>query len=106
MLQNEPSYPACLLHQQPMGREIHIPYILSPYPCKSLILRKPLRHFLRQRAFQVHCQEEPVPYNRYSRQQPLPCSMSLPGSNKEQRWMEVSKVLLSMQGNKRPLQLP
>ena len=102
MLQNVLSYavfPPPLQHLQIM---VYILYIQGPYPYMFQGFHKLV--FL---LFQVLQEPYPVillPCNKHNRLLPLLYSKALQGLHKELRYLEVSKELLSMQGNRHPHQ--
>ena len=67
-----------------MQRAAHTPYIQGRFPCTFQEPRKPEQQVclppypLPLQVRQEPCQEVPLPYNKYNRQQPSPCSMSHP----------------------------
>ena len=77
----------------------HTLYAQVLYLQMSQELRMLLHRSPRQRAYRVHRQEVPVPYNMCNHLLPLPYNMSHQGLHRGQHLMEVSTVLLSMQGN-------
>ena len=97
MLRNVLSYAVFLRTLQHLHIMEHTLYIQGLFLCKFQESRK--LEFLLFQAYQELYPVMLLPYSKHNRQQLLLYSKSLLGLHKELRYLEVSKVLLSMQGN-------